>query len=127
MSDPALYVPQVVVNDIPVYIKPNSLKWKAGYGERKTRVGSAGAGRREVYNTEDIETQFGYISFVLYTTTGNVQLIEEWQENFDTNTVSFQEKGIERTMNRAIIQNDPENAAGVDGEVEIMFQGAPLV
>lgn len=123
----ALYVPQVSVNDIPIEIIPNSLKWKNGKGERKTRVASGGAGRVTTYNTEDIETQIGEITFRMILTNEAVEQIEEWQDNFDSNTVTFQEKGIERTMNRSIIMNDPENAAGVEGEVEITFSGSPLV
>lgn len=123
----ALYVPQVEVNNITIFIKANSLNWKRGAGERKTRTASGGAGRLETYNTEDIETKQSEVKFTLITTNENVELIEEWQDNFDTNVVRFTEKGISRTQNRAIIQNDPENMAGVEGEVEIIFSGEPLV
>jgi hypothetical protein len=126
MPSDALYKPSVVVNNIEIFIKPNSLSYKTGFGERKVRTAHAG-GVLRTYATEDIETQRGYAKFVMYTTVEHINEIETWQLNFDANTVSWQERGENRTMTNAIITNDPEINTGVEGETEIMFEGDPLV
>jgi len=122
-----LYQPQIAVNGVVAWIKPNSVSYKGGAGDRKSRVASGGAGKKESINTEDIETQRGYIKFVMHTTTETVELVEKWQRNFDANTVAFQESGITRTMTSAIMLNDPEIAIGVEGEAEIVFEGEAFV
>jgi len=123
----ALSVPQIQVNDTTIEIKPNSYSYISGKGEYKTRVASGGGARVSIYNTKDVETQFATMKFVMYTTDENVELIEGWKDNFDSNTVSFSEKGLSRTINKAIIQNDPEFSLGVEGEVEVTFTGNPAI
>ncbi len=122
----ALYKPQVQVNGVVVFIKPNTFSFQDGYGERKTRVASGGGARKETYSTEDIETQFGMIKFVLYTTNEGIELKRDWQSRFNANTVSFIEGDVSGTMSRALMMNDPEVNAGVDGELEVTFHGDPI-
>ena len=124
---PALYDPQVEVNDTVVEIIPNSFKYKRGAGERKTRTASGGGGRLSTYNTEDITTKQGEISFMLIMTDENKELVENWQDRFDANTVRFTEAGVGGTMNNAIIQNEPQFTVGLEGEVEVIFTGDPLI
>ncbi|MGD8499271.1 MAG: hypothetical protein PVJ86_01410 [Phycisphaerales bacterium] len=125
MTD-ALHKPQVVVNGEVVFIVPNSLKHKDGFGTRNTRVASGGGERREIINTEDITTQFGELTFDMYATVENINLKRQWQANFDANEVGWLEAGESRTMTNALIQEDPEVNSGVDGQFTVMFKGDRL-
>lgn len=121
-----LYKPAVEVNGEVVYIVPNSLKFKDGFGTRNTRVASGGGDRRETINTEDITTQFGELTFDMHTTVENINLKRQWQANFDVNEVAWLEAGESRRMTNALIQEDPEVNSGVDGQFTVMFKGDRL-
>lgn len=126
MPTKALYKPLLSVNNIGWFIKPNSLSFKSGIGDRKVRTASAG-GTLQTYVTEDIETQRGYLKCIVYTDVEAIRNIETAQLNFDTNAISWQEHGESGSMTNATITNDPEINTGVDGETEIMFEGDPFV
>lgn len=121
-----LYKPAVEVNGEVVYIVPNSLKFKDGFGTRNTRVASGGGDRRETINTEDITTQFGELTFDMHTTVESINLKRQWQANFDANEVAWLEAGESRRMTNALIQEDPEVNSGVDGQFTVMFKGDRL-
>ena len=123
----ALSVPQVSVNGNAIEIKPNSLSYISGKGEAKTRVASGGGARVSIYSTQDVTTMFSTIKFIMFTTDENIDLVETWKDRFDSNTVSFTEKGVNKTQNNALIMNDPDFAIGVEGEVEVTFTGRPLI
>ena len=123
----ALSVPGAVINGVSVYIKPNSLKYTEGFGERKVRVASGGGARKEIIATEDVETQFSDFMITVYTTTENIALHREWLANFNANTVGWIEKGESRTINNAIVTSNAEINPGVEGEFEVAFQGDAAV
>ena len=66
--------------------------------------------------------------FTLFSETDTASKVTEWQDNLDANVVIAQDNdGNTYTFNKAIITNDPEIAAGVDGEVEVEFRSSTVV
>lgn len=124
---PALSTPTIVINNIPTSIKPNSFSYTEGTGERNVRVASAGGNAKETIITENVETQMSMVKFILYTTTDNIGLARELAKNLDSNTIEASDNGFTRTFSRAIIVNDYEVAAGVDGEFELEFKTVAAV
>ena len=123
----ALSTPTIVVNEITIPVKPNSLKYTEGFGERKIRVESAGGARRNIVITEDVETQFSEFSFTVYTKTDSIAAHRDWLERLSANTVRWLEAGESRTITNATVTNNAEISSGVEGEFEVMFQGDPAV
>lgn len=123
----AISTPTVVLNNIPVAIKPNSFSYTEGFGERNVRVASAGGSAKETIITENVETQMSMVKFMLYTTSDNLTLARELAANLDANTIEVSDNGFTRTFSRAIIVNDFEIAAGVDGEFELEFKTVAAV
>ncbi len=124
----AISVPALTVNGIPIPIKPNSLMWEDGLGEYKIRIASAGGSATTSVFTKDIETALGMVKFVLYTTNENVDTVRGWKVNDQANLVEFSDfGGLTRSMSNAAIINKPQYEAGVEGEVEVEFNGDALV
>jgi len=123
----ALSTPTIVVNNTPVAIKPNSFSYTEGFGERNVRVASAGGSAKETIITENVETQMSMVKFTLYTTTDNINLSRILAANLASNTIEVSDNGFTRTFSRAIIVNDFEVSAGVDGEFELEFKTVAAV
>lgn len=119
----ALFAPAIAVNDVPIAIKPNSFKYKDGFGTRNVRVASGGGSNTQSVISEDIESQKGMCQFILYSTAENVKLVRQWLFNAENNTVSSTDKGgFNRTFQKAIITNDVEIALGQDAEFQVEFE-----
>jgi len=125
MANRALAVPQIVVNDVAIDIVANSASFVEGHGEYKTRIAHSGE-TPVVYNTKNIETQKGQILFSMVTSVDNIELARAWKVRFETNVVALTEKGMTRTLRRAIMENDPPKGIGVEGTFELIFTGTPL-
>ena len=122
-----LFAPAVVVNNVAVAIKPNSFKYTRGVGTRNVRVTSTGGGGTKNVVTEDIESKKGMCSFVLVTTGKSKELVDQWQDNFDANTIEAVEGDVSLTFLEAVIVDDPERATGTDGEIAVSFTSRPVV
>lgn len=123
----ALSTPTIIINNTPLAIKPNSFSYTEGFGERNVRIASAGGSAKETIITENVETQMSMVKFTLYTTTNNVGLARQLAANLDANTIEASDSGFTRTFSRAIIVNDFEVSAGVDGEFELEFKTVAAV
>lgn len=123
----AISVPAVIVNNIGINIKPNSLMFNDGLPESKIRTASGGGAATETIFTNDIETAFSEVKFVLYTTSENIERVRAWKTNEQQNIVKVTDKsGFTRSMSNAAIINKPQYETGVEGEVEVEFHGDPL-
>ena len=118
----AISTPSIVVNNTPVGIKPNSFTYTEGFGERNVRVASAGGAAKETIVTENVETQMSTVKFTLYTTSDNLTLSRQWAANKDSNVIEASDTNFTRSFTSAIITNDFEVSAGVDGEFELEFK-----
>jgi len=123
----AISTPAIVVNNVPVGIKPNSFSYTEGFGERNVRVASAGGSAKETIVSENVETQLSMVKFTLFTTSGNLTLAREWAANKGNNVIEASDDNFTRSFTNAIITNDFEVSAGVDGEFEIEFKTTAAV
>ena len=117
--------PEIVANDITVFVVPNSVKYKSGKGESSVKVQSAGNGIVAVVNSTNVETRKSMLSFSVQSTTQAIALKELWQANRGGNV--FELGSVNLTMSQATMTNDPEINLSDDGTVELEFEGAPMV
>jgi len=123
----AITKPGIVVNGAAIKIKPNSVKFKEGFGNTKVRPQTTGGGNVDMVPTEDIETKIGMISFTMLATVENIDAKRAWQAQPGANTVQMVQGGFSRTLKLGTIEEDPEMQTGVDGEFEVSFSGTQLV
>lgn len=123
----AIFVPAILVNDVSIPIKANSVKYSKGLPEYKIRIASAGGSRTETVFTKDIETAFSMISFSMLTTKEAIEFAEAWKLNENTNVVQWVDVGIDKTFNDAAIINKIEVNIGVDGDFEVTFNGSEAI
>lgn len=116
----------IIVNDATIAIKPDSIKYKRGVGDRKMRTQSVGDSVEHI-TTEDLTTKIGMISFTLIGTDANAEAVANWQDNFDTNAVEMiTTSGYTLVLQQAVMTVDPEIAVAVEGEIEVVFNGNEL-
>jgi hypothetical protein len=121
--------PVVEINDQTILIKPNSLSFKKGVGEKRARTQSAGGNEIDVVNTEDAETKMSMIKFTLLTTNENIESYEEWQSAGNGgNIIRMSEKNSDLSIpfRRMTLISDNEIGVGAEGEFEVEFNGPPV-
>ena len=117
--------PEIVVNDITVYVVPNSVSYKSGKGESNVKVQSAGNGLTAVVVSRNVETQKGYVKFSVQSTKEAIALKENWQSNVGGNVIEL--GSVNQTMSNSTMTNDPEINLTDDGVVEMEFEGSKMV
>jgi len=117
--------PSVTVNDIAVFVAPNSVKYKSGKGEKNVKVQSAGNGNITNVVSTDITTAKGMVSFEVQSTRQAILLKEQWQGVNGGNVIELD--SVNLTMTNATMINDPDINLTDDGTVEIVFEGSSLV
>lgn len=122
----------VVVNNEPVAIVPNSLKYTEGKGEQNMRAASSGGGAVEQVFSTNVEMNFSMVSFSLFNDIDSIEIARSWKNGLNTNVVSFSGKtsdgkSMERTFTQSAILNDYEVELGSDTNFEIEFKGNPAV
>ena len=125
MAERTLANPTIEVNNGVIGIKPNSLTFKSGKGDKKVRPQSAGGNSVEMVITEDAETKKGMVKFTLYNTKTNVDLLTAWQDSVEGNTVRFSDGEFVRSFRTMTVTSDPDISLGADGEFEAVFEGQP--
>lgn len=124
--------PSVVVNNEPIAIVPNSVKYTEGAGEQKMRAASTGGGNATQVYSDDVETNFSMVAFAIFNTPEFINLARTWKKNRNQNVVVISGKTangdkLRRTFNQAAILNDYEVNLGSDTTVELEFQSNPAV
>lgn len=122
--------PVVEINDQSIFIKPNSLSFKKGYGEKKVRSQSAGGSTIDIVSTDDAETKMSMVKFSLLTTNNNIEFYEEWQNvGAGGNVIRLSEKdgSLSIPFRKMTLTSDNEVATGADGEFEAEFAGPPVI
>lgn len=123
----ALDAIQATINNVTYGVKPNSVTFTAGRGERMLRTKQSGSGVTNVVS-KDAETQFSVVKFTLLSETDTPATVTEWQDNFDNNRIVLVDPdGNPYTFNRAVITADPEHGVGAEGEVEIEWNSEPMI
>jgi len=125
MAEKTMSSPTVIINNDVISVVPNSVSYKNGAGERKVKTASAGGRSVEIINTYDAGTLIGMLKFKLYTTKRNIDLLNDWvNRSIDANnTATLNDGTFVTNFTEMCVVNDPEVATGVDGEIEVEFQG----
>jgi len=121
--------PTVMINNVTVTPKANSVSIVSGKGEKTVKGVSSGAGFVDTAVSEDIETQVGKIKMSFYTTSENIELLRAWQ-SMDINignVVSVTDEDFHAVLTGAVVTNDPEMMIGVDESFEVEFHGRPTI
>lgn len=127
MSNNALSVPGIVVNDVPIGIVPNSYTSVRGKGTITVRAESAGGGAAKSVHTENAEDKVGKMKFDVYNTDENKALFVKLKAGIGSNTITASQDGMkpESGQNMSLV-NDPDWEGSPDGVVTFEFEGDPL-
>ncbi len=125
--------PQVVVNNITLAIKPNTLTFTEGFGEQIVRAASAGGAQVEQILADNIEDNFSEVKFALDPTESNIANARIWKAQPGENVVSVTATATEgsvttafsRTFQKASITNNYEVPLGADTQIDLEWKSSP--
>jgi hypothetical protein len=120
---------QVVVNNVPINVKPNSLKYKSGQGEDMLEAFTTGGRNVEMAHSKNVETFVAEISFDMPEDAPTNDLIIEWKGNNPFNQILLvnPDTNFTLTFNSATLANDPEHNPTSDGVVTVEWKAAPAL
>lgn len=127
MPENTLSNPTVEVNNGIVAIIPNTLGFKTGKGNITMRPQSAGNRSISMVKTQDAETMKSMVKFALYNTKVNNDLLNDWQDAVDGNSIRFSDGDFTMSFRNMFVIEDPERNLGADATWEITFEGQPAV
>lgn len=119
--------PTVQINNITIPVKPNSLSYKTGRGDRNIRVQSAGGDSIETVMTEDAETKKSMIKATFLMTKDIDASVIDWMDKRDENSIRLSEGDFTKSFRKMAVVSEPELNTGADGEVEVEFEGPPVL
>jgi LEA14-like dessication related protein len=129
MANRAISTPSVIINNIPVSIIPNSLKYTEGLGEQTMRTQSAGGGSVDVVYSVNAESLMSTLSFEIINTAENIQLARGWKSNANDNAISLVDNatGFSRNFANMALTSNYEVNLGADTTIAIEFMGNSAV
>ena len=127
MANEAVVNPTLVINNIAISVRPNSVKFTDGKGEQSMRVQSSGGGNTEVVLSRNVESNMSKLMFEMINTATNIELAREWKDNGNANAVTLTGAGLSRSFNNMAILNDFEIDLSSDGVIAIEMTGDPAV
>lgn len=119
--------PTVEVNDQPIAIIPNSLSFKKGQGDKTVKPQSAGGNAIETVISEDATTKKSMVKFKLTNTKENFDLKDSVTTNISGSTIRLSEGELVVSFRGMVVTTEPELMIGADGELEIEFEGMPVL
>lgn len=127
--------PSVIINNIPLAIKPNSLVFTEGFGEQILRSASAGGQSVEQVLADNVEDNFSDIKFSLDNTINNIEQARIWKSQPGLNGIVVIGTVIEgntkvnfrRSFNKASLINNYEVPLGADVTIDLEFKSNPAV
>ena len=128
MSNQAISVPAIQVNNDTIGLVPNTFKYVGGDGDVNVRAASTGGGNAISIHTQDAETMFSKVMFSIYATADNISKIRDWKANVAGNTINAVQRDVgDKDFSLAFkgmsMTNDPEVNASADGVIEIEMAG----
>lgn len=115
----------VVVNNEPVPVIPNSVKYREGLGTQKMRTASIGGGEVETIYANDLENKLGAVMFDMPSTPETIGLARQWKLLKNQNVVqiigSTPDGTVTKTFALAAILNDYEVAIGSEANISVEF------
>ena len=125
--------PQVIVNNIPQAIKPNSLSFTEGFGEQIMRAASAGGQSVVQILADDVTDNFSDVKFALDNTKENIESARVWKSQPGLNGIVVTGKVTDgattvrfrRVFNNASLMNNYEVPLGSDVSIDLEFKSDP--
>lgn len=125
--------PQVVVNNITLAIKPNSLAFTEGFGEQVVRAASAGGGSVVQIIADNIEDNISDVKFSLDPTLENIANARIWKGQPGQNVISVtgtvtdgaSSATFSRSFTKASLTNNYEVPFGADTSIDLEFKSDP--
>jgi len=116
----------LIWNDKNLTIVPNSFVGNSGKGERTSEPQAIGGGAVVNIVSEDLSTKKSKFKFSLKTTTENIDIKDEMQDNFDSNVFRFVASDNKTYIyENATLINDPEENVSTDGVMDLEFESSP--
>lgn len=117
----------VRVNNEPWGITPNSLSFMEGDGEQEMEAASFGGGQVEQIYSNDIQSNFGGVTFTVPPTIFNIKRTKKAKVNRNKNVVVVTAEDSEgnsftRTFTQAAMLTDPEKNLSQGGVIECKFK-----
>lgn len=122
-----LYSPTLEVNDQPIAYIPESLSFKFGDGNKIVKALCAGGNSIETVISEDATTKKSMVKFKVADTGEYVTLTRGWSTNINGNTIRLSQGEITVSFRQMVVTNEPEFMTGSNGEVDLEFEGMPVL
>ena len=125
--------PAVIINNIAIAIKPNSLGFTEGFGEQIQRAASAGGKSVVQVFADNIEDNFSEVKFSLDPTIPNIESARVWKSQPGLNgilvtgtvTDGSTSQNFRRVFNKASIMNNYEVNLGADTSIDLEWKSDP--
>lgn len=125
--------PQVIINNIPIAIKPNSVSFTEGFGEQILRAASAGGKAVVQVLADNVEDNFSDFKVSLDNTIENIELARVWKSQPGRNgiictgtvTDGTTTTNFRRVFNKASLVNNYEVPLGADVSLDLEFKSDP--
>ncbi len=115
--------PVVMVNNVQVAVKPNSVVYDEGLGEQNLRAASTGGNQVEQVYSENVESNFGMVKFEMPATIDNIANQRAWKINKNANLIQLMgntpEGDFSRTFTQAALLNPIEVPLGSDTDIAL--------
>ena len=116
----------VIINNDPVGVIPNSVKFTEGKGEQKKRAVSYGGGTVRQVFSNNIESNISKVMMELPVTPEAIELARALKSNRDQNAIQISgttpEGNFSRTFTNAALVNDYEVNPGADTNIPLEFE-----
>lgn len=130
----ALSNPEIVINNNPTPIVPNSFSYDEGEPEKMVRAAVIGNAVTQEFS-KNVEEAFSNVKFSLYPSADNLDLIRALEKNDNNNTitatatetVSGVQKTWRRTFKNATIATKVDKPLGADTVVELTWKSDAAV
>lgn len=118
--------PSVRANGQVISIKPNTLDYTSGVGERAVNPITAGGESTTPVITEDASTKKSMLKFALDNSSKSIQVKDSLQTNFFNEFEIIADK-FSIVFKNMVMINDPEIPLSHEGEIELEFEGSPVI
>lgn len=124
----SLSTPTVTVDNVTVFIIPNSFKYTEGFGEQTVRAQSAGGGSVRIVSSDNAEMKISDPKWSMLNTNENIDIIRAWKAKGSNIAISATDKdGFTRTFNNATLVNNYEVNLAADGTIDLEWKSEPAV
>lgn len=119
--------PSMEIDDVPISYLPNSLSYKKGRGEKSVRPQTAGGNSIETVVGVNAETKKSMVKFKLANTAENFDYADSWLDNVVGVSIRLSQGTIVENFRQMVTTTEPEFMTGPDGEIELEFEGMPVL